>query len=66
MIKVSGDCASPGSLGMSMGMKGNEAGEGSGELVLRGAAEPTGAVQSGEEEAQGGPCHSLQLPERRL
>ena len=46
---------------------GSEAGEGSREQVLWGAAEGTGAVQSGEEEeAEGGPYRSLQLPERRL
>ena len=46
--------------------KGNKAGEGSREQVLRGAAEEAGAVQSGEEEAEGGPYCSLQLSERRL
>jgi len=46
--------------------KGHEAGEGSGEQVLRGAAEGTGAVYPGEEEAEGGPYCSLQLPERRV
>jgi len=45
---------------------GNEAGEGSGEQLLGGAAEGAGAVQSGEEEAEGRPYHSLPLPERRL
>jgi len=45
--------------------KSNEAGEGSGEQVTCGAAERTG-VQSGEEEAEGRPYRSLQLPERRL
>ena len=39
--------------------KGNEAGEGSGEQVLRGAAEGAGIVQPGEEEAQGRPYRSL-------
>jgi len=29
-------------------------------------AEETGPVYSGEEEAEGGPYRSLQLPERRL
>jgi len=33
--------------------------------VLRGAAEGTGIVQSGGEEAQGRPHCALQLPERR-
>jgi len=40
--------------------------EGSVAEVLWGAAEGTGIVQSGEEEAQGRPCSSLHLPERRL
>jgi len=46
--------------------KGNEAGEGSRVQVLGEAAEGTGAIQSGEEKAQGRSYHSLQLPERRL
>ena len=46
--------------------KGNEAGEGSGEQVRWGAAEGTGVVQSGEEEAEGEPYRTLQLPERRV
>ena len=46
--------------------KGNEDDEGSGEQVLRGVTEGTGAVQSGEEEAEGGPYRSLQLPDRRV
>ena len=46
--------------------KGNEAGEGSREQVLWGVAEGAGAVQPGEEEAEGGSYCSLQLPERRL
>jgi len=46
--------------------KGKEAGEGSGEQVLQGAAEGAGGVYSGEEEAEGRPYCSLQLPERRL
>ena len=46
--------------------KGNEAGEGSGAHVVRGAAEGTGVVQPGEEEAEGRPHRPLQLPERRL
>ena len=46
--------------------KGNKDGEGSGAQLLRGAAEGTGIVQSGEEEAQGRPHCSVQLPERRL
>ena len=41
-------------------------GEGSGAQVLWGVAEGTGIVQSGEKEAQGRPCHLLQLPEKRL
>jgi len=40
--------------------KGFKAAEGSGAQVLKGAAEGTGVVQSGEEEAQGRPYHSLQ------
>ena len=39
---------------------------GFGTQVLWGVAEGTGIVQSGEEEAQGRPHCSLQLPERRL
>jgi len=46
--------------------KGNMAGKGSSEQVLQGVAEGAGAVQSGEEEADGRPYCSLQLPERRL
>jgi len=46
--------------------KSNKAGEGSGEQVLWGAAEGAGAVQSGEEEAEGRPSRSLQLPDRRV
>ena len=46
--------------------KGNEAGEGSGEQVFWGAAEGAGAVQYAEEEAEGRPYCSLQLPGRRL
>ena len=34
--------------------------------VAGGAAEGAGAVQSGEEEAEGGPYLSLQLPDRRV
>ena len=45
--------------------QGSEAGEGSGEQVCWGATEGAGAVQSGEEEAEGRPHCSLQLPERR-
>ena len=48
------------------GEEGNEAGEGSGEQVLWGAAEGAGAVQSAEEEAEGRPYRSLQLAEGRL
>jgi len=42
-------------------------GEGGGLLAgpREGAAEGAGAVYSGEEEAEGGPDCSLQLPERR-
>jgi len=36
------------------------------EQVLREMTEGTGAVQSGEEEAEGEHYHPLQLPERRL
>ena len=39
--------------------KGNEASEGSGEQVLRGAAQGAGIVQPGEEEAQGRPYCTL-------
>jgi len=46
--------------------EGNEAGEGSREQISCGVAEGAGAVQSGEEEAEGGRHCSLQLPERRL
>jgi len=46
--------------------KGNEAGEESRDQILGGVAEGTGAVSSGEEEAEGRPYRSLQLPERRL
>ena len=46
--------------------KSNKDGEGSGAQVLCGAAEETGIVQFQEEEAQGRPFCSLQLPERRL
>jgi len=46
--------------------KGNNAGKGSGEQVLGGAAEGAGIVRSGEEEAQGRPYCSLQIPQRRL
>jgi len=42
--------------------KSNEACEGSGEQVLRGAAEGAEVVQPGEEEAQGRPYRSLQVP----
>jgi len=45
---------------------GNKAGEGSGEQALQGAAEGAGAVQSGEEEAEGRPSRSPQLPDRRV
>ena len=42
--------------------KGNEAGEGSGEQVLRGSAEGTGFVYPREEEVEGGPyCLSLSV-----
>ena len=40
--------------------------KGSGAQVLWGVTDGTGIVQSAEEEAQGRPYHSLQLPERRL
>ena len=46
--------------------KSNKSGEGSVAQVLGGAAEGAGIVQSGEEEAQGRPYHSLQPHERRL
>jgi len=46
--------------------KGSEAGEGSGEQVPWGAAEGAEAVQAGEEEAEGRPYRSLQLPENRV
>ena len=44
----------------------NEAGERSRAQVLQGAAEGAGAVESGEEEAEWRPSHSLQLPKSRL
>ena len=40
--------------------------EGSGAQILWGMAEGTAIVLSGEEDAQGRPYFSLQLPERRL
>ena len=40
--------------------------DGSGAQVLQKVTEGTGIVQFGEEEAQGRPYHSLQLPEKRL
>ena len=40
--------------------------KGSGAQVGWGAAEGTGIIQSGEEEARGRPYHSVQLLERRL
>ena len=46
--------------------EGQQSCEGSGAQILWGAAEGTGIVQSGEEEAQRSPYCSLQLPERRL
>jgi len=46
--------------------EGKEAGEGSREQVLQGAAEGTGIAWCGEEKAEGRPYCSLQLPERRL
>ena len=49
-----------------MSREGQQSGEESGAQILRGAAERTGIVQSGEKEAQVRPCRSLQLPERRL
>lgn len=36
------------------------------EQVLQGAAEGAGIVSPGDKEAQGRPCSSLQLSERRL
>ena len=50
----------------SVSREGNKGGEGSGEQVLWEAAEGTGIVYSGEEEAEGRPYCSLQLPERGL
>jgi len=44
---------------------GSQAGEGAAEQVLWGAAEGAGAAQAGEEEAEGRPHRSLQLPDRR-
>jgi len=44
----------------------NKAGKGSGAQVLWGATERTEIVQSAEENAEGRPHHSLQLPEERL
>ena len=46
--------------------EGQQSCEGSGAQILWGAAEGTGIVQSGEEEAQRRPYCSLQLPEGRL
>jgi len=46
--------------------KSSKAAEGSRTLVLRGVAEGAGVVQPGEEEAEGGPHCSLQLPKRRV
>ena len=46
--------------------KGHKAGEESRAQVLWGVADGTGIVQLGEEDAQGRPYGSLQLPERRL
>jgi len=40
--------------------------EGSGAQILCGAAEGSGMGQSEEEEAQGRPHRSVQLPDRRL
>ena len=50
----------------SMSREGQRAGERSREQVLQGAAVGTGAVQCGEEEGEGRPSHSLELPERRV
>ena len=44
----------------------NEAGEGSGTWVLWGAAEGTAIIESREEDTQGRPFHSHQLPEGKL
>jgi len=49
----------------SVSIEGQWSREGSGAQVLRGVAEGAGIVQSGEEEAQRRPYHSLLLPERR-
>ena len=46
--------------------KGNETGEESGAQVAWGAAEGTGMVQSGEEEAQRRTYYFLQVPEKRF
>lgn len=46
--------------------KGNKTMKGLEHKSDGGAAEGTGSVQSGEEDAQGKPYHSLQLSERRL
>ena len=46
--------------------EGNKAGEGTGAKILKGVAQGTGIIHSGEEEAQGRPYCSLQVPERRL
>ena len=47
-------------------MKGNEESKGAGAQVLRRVAGETGIVQSGEEEDQGRPYSSLQVPEMKL
>lgn len=46
--------------------KEQEDGEGTRKQNIGGVAEGTGTVYSGEEEAEGRPHRSLQLPERRL
>ena len=46
--------------------KGNKTCEGLGEYALQGATEGTGAVQYGEEEAEGRPYCSLPISERCL
>ena len=51
---------------MSSPQKGSEAVKGLEHKVLQRAAEGTGMIQPGEEEAQGRLYCSLQLPERRL
>ena len=49
-----------------MSKEGQRSCEGSGAQVLREVTEGTGIVQTGEQDPQGRPYGSLQLPEGRL